>query len=91
MTAAEPSSSDMASPRFEGLRAELRHISAAFPDVDALLGRNDFEGAWKLLRTAVEAAADNGPAHFGLALALEVSGDVVGALSHAEEAAKLMP
>ena len=91
MAAAEPSSSDMASPRFEGLRAELRHISAAFPDVDALLGRNDFEGAWKLLRAAVDASADNGPAHFGLALALEVSGDLVGALSHAEEAAKLMP
>ncbi len=90
MAAAEPSSSDMASPRFEGLRAELRHISAAFPDVDALLGRNDFEAAWKLLRAAVDATADNGAAHFGLALALEVSGDIVGALSHAEQAAKLM-
>ena len=80
-----------AASRFGNLIEKLRRVSLVIPDVDTMLRQDNFEGAWRLLRTAVDLAPDSGLAHYGLAVITGASGDLVGAIKHADRAAELLP
>lgn len=80
-----------AASRFGDLIEKLRRVSVVLPGVDTRLRQDNLEGAWRLLRTAVDSAPDSGLAHYGLAVITGASGDFVGAIKHADCAAELLP
>jgi len=80
-----------AASRFDDLIKKLDRVSSVVSGVDQMLRQEDVEGAWRLLRAAVDAAPASGLAHYGLAVIIGASGDLVGAINHASRAAELLP
>jgi MoaA/NifB/PqqE/SkfB family radical SAM enzyme/tetratricopeptide (TPR) repeat protein len=80
-----------AATRFDDLIKKLERVSSVVSGVDQTLRQGDFEAAWRLLRAAADSIPDSGLAQYGLAVITAASGDLVGAIKHADRATELLP